>query len=252
MNCEEARQLLDAYVDGELELTHQLAIETHLAECVSCKETAERIANCSLLVRINMPVYKAPPELKSKVRATLRKEDKPNFKWLTEHGHQLAYAAALIALSCALAWTWLSLTPSKDKELISEAISNHSRSLMVSHLVDCASGDQHIVRPWFNGKLDYSPPVADLTQAGYTLVGGRVDILEGRPVAAIVYEHGKHIINLFVWPARDRKVEMDVQSERGYHFCGWNKAGLNFFCISEISAADLETFEDEVGEHVNL
>ena len=122
---------------------------------------------------------------------------------------------------------------------------------MVSHLIDFASGDQHSVRPWFNGKLDYSPPVPDLTQAGYTLLGGRIDILEQRPVAAIVYQQGKHVINLFVWPATDRRIDLDVQSERGYHFCGWNKARWNFFCISEVSAAGLEQFEDEVREHAN-
>jgi len=252
MNCEEARQSLDAYVDGELEMTTQLAMETHLSKCVSCQDAAKRITNCSLIVRMNMPAYKAPPELKSKVRATLRKEDKPSFKWLSEHGRPMAYAAALIVLSCALAWTWFSLSPVYDKALVADAISNHSRSLMVSHLVDCPSDDPQTVRPWFNGKLDYSPPVADLKDAGYTLVGGRVDILGQRPVAAIVYQHGKHVINLFVWPVTGRKIEMDVQSERGYHFCGWNKAGLNFLCISEITAADLETFEDELREHVNL
>ena len=252
MKCEEARESLEAFADGELESTRQLAMETHLAECASCKEAAERITSFSLLDRMNMPAYKAPPELKSKVRAALRKEDKPNFRWLREHGRQFAYAAALIVLSCALAWIRLSIAPSKNKELIAEAISNHSRSLMVSHMVDCASADQRTVRPWFTGKLGYSPPVADLSQAGYTLIGGRVDILAQRPVAAIVYQHGKQVINLFVWPATDLKIEMDVQSQRGYHFCGWNRAGLNFFCISEISAADLETFEDEVREHMNL
>ena len=123
---------------------------------------------------------------------------------------------------------------------------------MVSHLVDLASSDQHIVRPWFSGKLDYSPPVVDLTQAGYALVGGRVDILEKRPVAAIVYQRGKQVVNLFVWPATNRKIDLDTQSERGYNFCGWNEAGLNFFCVSEISAADLEAFEDEIREHVKL
>ncbi len=252
MNCEETRQSLDAYVDGELEMTHHRAVELHVSKCPSCKDAAERIANCSLSVRMNMPAYKAPPELKSKVRATLRKGDRPNFKCSTVRTRQLAYAAALVALSFALAWTWFSLSPSKEKGLIAEAISNHSRSLMVSHLVDCASGDHHVVKPWFSGKLDYSPPVPDLTPAGYTLVGGRVDILEQRPVAAIVYQRGKNVINLFVWPATEQKIDMDVQSERGYHFCGWNKARLNFFCISEISAEDLEAFEDEVREHLNL
>jgi anti-sigma factor RsiW len=243
MNCEEARPSLDAYVDRELELTRQLAIETHLATCPPCQEAANRIANCSLLVRKNMPTYKAPPELKLKVLATLRKEDRPDFKWFTKHRRQITSAAALVVLSCTLAWTWLSLSLRKENGLIAEAISN---------LVDCASSDQHTVRPWFNGKLDYAPPVPDLSQAGYTLVGGRVDMLEQRSVAAIVYLHGKHVINLFVWPASDQKIDLDVRSERGYHFCGWNKARLNFFCISEISAADLEAFEDEVREHVNL
>ena len=252
MNCEEARKSLDAFLDGELEPTRQLGMETHLAECAACQDAAERIANCASIVRMNMPAYKAPPDLKSKVRAALRKEDKRSFKWFTEHGRQLAYAAALVVLICALVGTWFSVSPNADKRLVAEAISNHARSLMVSHLVDFASGDQHTLRPWFNGKLDYSPPVPDLTAAGYILIGGRVDILEQRPVGAIVYQHGKDLINLFVWPATDREIDLDVQSERGYRFCGWNKARLNFFCISATSAADLETFEDEVREHLNL
>src|ERR1700722_2452598 len=252
MNCEEVRQSLDAFADGRPEMKLQQAVEMHLATCVSCAEAAERITHCSLLDRMNMAAYKAPPELKSKVRATLRKHDKLDLRWFADHRSKFAYAAVLILLSCALAWTRLSLSPNKNKELIAEAISNHSRSLMVSHLVDCASGDQHTVGPWFNGKLDYSPPVADLAQSGYTLVGGRVDILEQRPVAAIVYQHGKHVINLFVWPAKNRRLDLDTQSEHGYRFCGWNSAGLNFFCISEMSAEDLETFEDEVREKVSL
>jgi anti-sigma factor RsiW len=252
MDCEEARQSLDAYADRELEPAHQLEIERHLAECVLCRDAVERITKTNLAVRMNMPVYKAPPELKSRVQATLRKEDKPKFKWFAEHRRPLAYAAALVVVSWVLASTWFSLSSNKDHALIAEAISNHFRSLMVTHLVDCASSDQYKVRPWFNGKLDYSPPVPDLTQAGYTLVGGRVDLLEQRPVAAIVYQHGKNVINLFVWPAKNRKIDMDAQSERGYQFCGWNNGGLNFFCISEISAADLETFEDKVREKVSL
>ena len=138
-----------------------------------------------------MPVYKAPPELKSKIRQRFGKKTSRNSNGSLSTGGHSPTQQLFVVLSCALAWTWFSLSPSKDQALIAEAISNHSRSLMVSHLVDCASSDQYKVRPWFNGKLDYSPPVPDLTQAGYTLVGGRVDILEQRPVAAIVYQHGK-------------------------------------------------------------
>ena len=108
------------------------------------------------------------------------------------------------------------------------------------------------MKAWFTGKLDYSPPVVDLSEAGYTLIGGRIDMLDQRSVAAIVYQHGNYLINLFVWPVASRKLDLDVQSDRGYRFCGWNKAGLNYWCISEGSAIDLEEFENEVREHTNL
>ncbi len=252
MNCDEARQLLDAFVDGELELTRQPDVKTHLAGCPGCKEAAQQIANLSSRVRMDMQVYKAPRELKSKILSSLRKESEPKFAWFFEHGRLLACAAAALILSFALAWACLTLSRSNDQDLVAEAISNHSRSLMVSHLVDCHSSDHRTVRPWFTGKLDYSPPVIDLEQAGYTLVGGRVDILEKRPVAAIVYRRGQQIINLFIWPATGRKIDMDVRSERGYQLCGWNQAGLNYLCISEISGDDLEKFEDQFREHLSL
>ncbi|HEY2424255.1 MAG TPA: hypothetical protein VGH55_09125 [Chthoniobacterales bacterium] len=98
----------------------------------------------------------------------------------------------------------------------------------------------------------YSPPVPDLVQAGYPLRGGRIDMLDHRPVAAIVYEHGKHIINLFVWPSGDRKLDIGLQSQRGYHFYAWNVSGFNFFCISDVSGPDLDAFEHAVRDHLNL
>ena len=101
-------------------------------------------------------------------------------------------------------------------------------------------------------ELDYSPPVVDLAQAGYPLIGGRIDMLDRRPVAAIVYQHGNYFINLFVWPVFRRKIDLNVRSDRGYQFCGWNKAGLNYLCISEVSSIALEAFEDQVREHTNL
>jgi mycothiol system anti-sigma-R factor len=252
MNCDEAGKSLNAYVDGELDLSHQLELETHVDGCTDCKSELEQIANFKALVRSNMPVYQAPPELRSRIRSTLRKESKANYEWFFAYGRQLACAAALVVLGCALSWTWLSLSPRKDNQLITDAISNHARSLMVSHLVDCVSNDEHTVRPWFNGKLDYSPPVPDLAQAGFALKGGRIDILDRRPVAALVYEHGKHVINLFIWPAGDRKIDVNLQSQRGYHFCAGNISGFNYFCISDVNGPDLEAFEDEVREHLNL
>ena len=134
----------------------------------------------------------------------------------------------------------------KDRELIAEAISDHSRSLLADHLLDVTSSDQHTVKPWVTGKLDYSPPVANLSEAGYPLVGGRIDLLENRPVAAIVYQHQGHFINVFVWPAANHTIDFDVQSHQGYSLCGWNKAGLNYLIISELRQADMEKFEDQL------
>ena len=119
-------------------------------------------------------------------------------------------------------------------------------------MADVKSSDVYTLKAWFTGKLDYSPPVVDLAEAGFQLIGGRIDMLDQRPVAAIVYEHGNHLINLFVWPMASRKLDLDVQSDRGYRFCGWNKAGLNYLCISEGSAIALAEFEDEVREHTHL
>jgi anti-sigma factor (TIGR02949 family) len=252
MNCEEVRQLLDAYVDGELDSTRKTDVETHLAGCPYCQKAAEQIANFSSLLRTEMEVHKAPRELRSKIRTSLRKQPEPRFAWFFGSGHRLVYTALVLIVGFAIAFAWLTLSPHKGQVLIAEAISNHARSLMVSHLVDYRSSDQQTVRPWFNGQLDYSPPVVNLEQAGYTLVGGRVDILEKRPVAAIVYQREKQIINLFVWPAKAQKIDIDVRSEGGYQFCGWNQAGLNYLCVSAMSGDDLEKFEDQFREHLSL
>jgi anti-sigma factor RsiW len=155
-------------------------------------------------------------------------------------------------VSFAVPWAWKTFSPAKDQALVAQALSNHVRSLIPADLADVNSRDEHTVKAWFTGKLDYSPPVVDLSEAGYTLIGGRIDMLDQRSVAAIVYQHGNYLVNLFVWPVASRKLDLDVQSDRGYRFCGWNKAGLNYLCISEGSAIDLEEFENEVREHTNL
>src|SRR5262249_26079932 len=150
--------------------------------------------------------------LKSKIRSTLRKEAEPKFTWLFANARPLAYAFAALVLGFALAWTWLTFYQNKDQELVAEAISNHARSLMVSHLVDCPSGDQQTATQWSSGRVVYPPPVVDFTPAGYPLVGVGVDILEKRPVAVVVSQRGKQAITLFIGPAPRRKVDLEVQS----------------------------------------
>jgi anti-sigma factor RsiW len=246
MDCNETNWLLDAYVDSELELTRQLDVEAHLAACSPCKKAAEAAINFRHSVCMNMPVYKAPPELKATIRAALRKVSKSKIKWISDLRRVLLYAAAVLLVPLLCVWAWMATSHGKDRELIAQAISDLSRSLLADHLLDVTSSDQHTVKLWFTGKLDYSPPVADLTQAGYQLAGGRIDLLANRPVAAIVYLHQDHFINEFVWPAASRAIDFDVQSHQGYSLCGWNKSGLNYLIVSELSQADIEKFEDQL------
>ena len=244
MDCDETGRLLEAYADGELELTRQLDLEAHLAACSVCKNAAQAAMNFRDLVRMGMPVYKAPPELEARIRAALRKESKSKIQWSFGFWRPLALAMAILVLGLSLAWTWMAVSHDQYRELIVQAISNHSRSLLIDHLLDVTSSDQHAIKRWFNGKLDYSPPVVDLAEAGYKLAGGRVDILENRRVAAIVYQHQDRSINVFVWHSAARTIDFDSQFLQGYNLCGWNQSGLNYLIVSELSEAEMEKFED--------
>jgi anti-sigma factor RsiW len=246
MDCNETKWLLDAYVDGELERTRQHDVETHLAGCSTCTKAVEATINFRHSVRMNMPVYKAPPELKATIRAALRKVSESEPEWISELRRPLLYAAAVLVVCLFCVWAWMASSHGKDRELVAQAISNHTHSLLADHLLDVTASDQHIVKSWFTGKLDFSPPVADLAEAGYTLVGGRLDILENRRVVAIVYRHQDHFINVFVWPAASRAIDFDVQSHQGYSMCAWNKSGLNYLIVSGLRQADMEKFEDQL------
>jgi anti-sigma factor RsiW len=244
MDCNETKRMLDAYVDDELELSRLLDMEAHLAACSACNKAAEATIYCRYSVRMNTPLYKAPPELKGKIRAALRKESKS--RWIFQFRRTLFYAVAGLSVCLLAVWTWMVASHGKDRELIAQAISNHSRSLLADHLLDVTASDHHVVKSWFTGKLDYSPPVADLAEVGYKLVGARLDILENHCVAAIVYRHLDRLINEFVWPAASRAIDFDVQSQRGYGLCAWNKSGINYLIVSELSQADTEKFENQL------
>lgn len=245
MNCEEAKKLLDAFLDHELDLSKHLELENHLKECPRCKVLADHRAKAKTLLRENLKRHPAPSRLREKILADLREETPqkkivsaplPFPRWLWGAG--IASAAALL-MAGVFFWSGQSESP-----LLAEAIADHSRSLLANHLMDVASTDQHTVRPWFTGKIDYSPPVVDLTATGFPLIGGRLDMLDGQPVAAIVYQRRKHYINLFIWPATMRNIGNVTAFKNGYHVRGWEKSGLNYLAVSEIG--DLNAFVDEI------
>jgi anti-sigma factor RsiW len=144
---------------------------------------------------------------------------------------------------------WLPANGSSGQSIADQAVAGHVRSLMASHLADVASTDQHTVKPWFNGKLDFSPPVTDLASEGYPLTGGRLDYLDRRPVAALVYRRHAHPINLFVWPQAGGDETVTSRSEQGYHVLQWRHAGMRFVAVSDVNAEELAAFADLIKQH---
>ena len=152
-----------------------------------------------------------------------------------------AAIAVMVILGLAVFWT-----QQQVPSVVHEGVADHVRSLQVAHLVDIASSDQHTVKPWFAGKLDYSPQVVDLASSGYPLVGGRLDVLDHRNVSAIVYQRRKHFINLFIWPAGAESLRGRLYSENGYHAFGWTKSGMNYLAVSELGEKELREFVEMI------
>jgi anti-sigma factor RsiW len=155
----------------------------------------------------------------------------------------VAFAATM--LFAALIWSVVprNLSPSSDDLLARDIVDDHIRSLMVDHLTDIPSTDQHTVKPWFDGKLDYAPPVKDLSELGFKLIGGRLEYLAGKPVAALVYQHGNHFINLYVWPAnRQPETEVAVTKKQGFNLFHWTSGGMTYWAASDLNDTELREF----------
>jgi anti-sigma factor RsiW len=162
--------------------------------------------------------------------------------------------AASLALVAGLMWVgiraWSSL--SGGDLLVQEVIGSHLRSLMAAQAVDILSSDQHTVKPWFNGKLDFSPPVHDLAREGFPLVGGRLDYLDQRPVAALVYRRQQHTINLFVWPAGGSAPHaVTLMSRQGFNMADWSVSGMRYWAVSDLNASEMQAFAQLVRQKIN-
>jgi anti-sigma factor (TIGR02949 family) len=241
MNCEEAREWLPAYADRELDAMRTMEMERHLEECAQCREAADRMAALGEAVRTHAPYHRAPVGLESRLRERLRLE--PRAKADTSRWRGWAIAASVV-LAVALGYSAREIQARRSAgELMArEAVSAHVRSLMANHLIDVPSSDQHTVKPWFNGKLDFSPPVKDFTSAGFTLEGGRLDYLNGRPAAAIVYRRRQHAINLFIMPAASGPPPAQSTAWNGYNVVGWEAQGMRYWAVSDLNAAELAEF----------
>jgi anti-sigma factor RsiW len=202
-------------------------------------------AALSAVLRHRASYHAAPPDLARQIRASLADVDVLRVRRVSAAWRPLALAAS-IGFVALLSWNvWTGFPPeTRSAGLAPEVFSAHLRSLMADHLTDVTSSDQHTVKPWFNGRLDVSPPVTDLTTQGFPLIGGRLDYLDQRPVAALVYRHRLHVINLFVWPAApDEQARSSITLTRnGYNLLHWHENGLAFWAVSDLSVGDMNEF----------
>ena len=245
MNCQQIRPLLQAHHDGELDAANTIQVDQHLADCPQCFAFLRNLGTMRLALREGALRYKASPELRRNIRTALanavRSEEEPKETRSMWPRIGLAAAAAVLLSAAFVLWPARS-----DDRLLAEVTSSHVRSLMVEHLTDVTSTDQHTVKPWFEGKLDYAPPVKDLRDAGFPLIGGRLDYLSGRSVAALVYARQKHFINVFVWPAeRPGAATVPKATERnGFHLVHWTGPAMTFWAVSDLNEKELMEFSE--------
>lgn len=243
MACEHARELLHGYLDGELDLVTNLELQRQLQSCPECAQVYEQQKALRSTLRNPGLAFKAPPGLQDRIRLQIAQADTDRMPRPVRGQRRIALwlpIAASLLLAALLGWS-LSNTRSRpaDDVLARQVVASHVRSLMAAHLTDVLSSDSHTVKPWFTGKLDFSPPVKDLAPQGFPLVGGRLDYLE-RPVAALVYRRRQHVINVFIWPSgSDARVSSPIESRQGFQSLRWTSSGMNYWAISDLNAGEL-------------
>jgi len=254
VSCKLTQRFVPGYLDGELDLARTIEMETHLENCADCARELDRQKALHAAMQRGSLAYAAPLGLRERILTSLppsvsapaaTSADRASGGWPALQFFRWAGAFAVLALCVVTGWHFVAglRGPTGEQQLAAEVFSEHVRSLEASHLMDVVSTDQHTVKPWFDGKLDFSPPVEDLAADGFPLAGGRLDYLEGRQVAALVYQRRKHFINAFVWPdASGPSSAQALEPRQGYNLMRWSRAGFQFWAISDVSAVDLKEF----------
>ncbi|HZT27172.1 MAG TPA: anti-sigma factor [Pseudolabrys sp.] len=240
MTCEEAVVLVHALIDGELDASHAREVEAHAGSCARCAAELAAARDLQRALRGNELRYTAPASLRASIdRAVPKPADAPSRRSLLQG---FALGSAMTAAAAA-GVTFVIVGGDRDDRILGEAVSAHLRSLQADHLTDVQSSNQHTVKPWFNGRIDLAPPVIDLTGQGFTLIGGRLDYIDGKPVAVIVYRRRVHVINLFVMQGMGGSLGAPkLETIQGFNILRWSEQGFNLMAVSDLNREELEEF----------
>ncbi len=249
MNCAECEVLLHALIDNELDAGHARDVEAHIASCSACAEKLQAFRALRSAMAQAKLKEAAPAALRARIEAALPQPSAQiiaprQFSQPSRRNFFGGFAAGAVLSGALAASLMLTVFRTDDEQIIgNEAVSAHLRSLQAGHLTDVETSEQHTVKPWFNGKLDVAPPVIDLAAQGFTLIGGRLDEINGETTAAIVYRRRQHIINLFVSRRTnaDRGGEIS-ETRHGFNVRHWAEQGLDFWVVSDLNAGELDEF----------
>ncbi len=235
---------LDAYLDGELAADDARELEAHLAHCPECVRFREERLALRAAIGAQLPTFPAPDALRKRIQMAAESAARPRVPRrfaMRRWSGALALAASLTFVAVG---TWqVTRERAASAMLATEMLGSHVRSLMPGHLTNVLSSDQHTVKPWFNGRLDYSPPVYDFAGRGYPLLGGRLDYVGGRSVAALVYGRRQHLINVFLWPtASGPSGGPPTETRQGYHLLHWATSDYTYWVVSDLGLPELEEF----------
>jgi anti-sigma factor RsiW len=236
MDCPTCEAMVDAYLDGELTATESTAFESALSVCPECRRRLESARAVGNLLR-DLPVEAAPDLLHARIERELRGiagQPRERMRWM-------AMAASLV-VAVGIGWAGGTFTGQGSREA-DALVASYLRVAMAEHAVDVASSDRHTVRPWYAGRIDYAPPVHDLTTDGFPLLGGRLDVVDGRKVAVLVYRRNQHKLALSLWPAGSSgNAPPSVTQRDGFALAEWRHAGFEWRAVSDISPAEMASF----------
>lgn len=243
MNCDWSAMALHGYFDGELDAVRAAEFETHMASCAQCQASFHTMKVLREGLQKSDLYRGASIQLRTRIAEKLGSGTRGSSRQWTSF---LVPAFSMAVLLIAVWVTVVTEHRAYSARLQAELIDAHVRSLQPGHLTDVQSTDQHTVKPWFDGKLDFIPPVGDFSPQGFPLLGGRLDVMEGRNVAALVYGRRRHLINLFVWPEGKEPAASSQGSRQGYNWLSWRAGEMQFCLVSDVSPGDLRELQQLV------